>query len=156
MNKNYYLLPILLVGGLLLAACASTLTATPSFTNGETPIVFPSETPVLQGNPKGDPGTKEEDDPEPSPSVVPPQPTPTQPEEDVEYNIIALLPPDAIPAIFNPEFLPIEEADQEYDADEQVMGVVIDGDARAYSVGHLSSHEIVNDTVGGRKIAVTW
>ena len=40
--------------------------------------------------------------------------------------------------------------------DELVIGVSIDGDHRAYSVPHLSRHEIVNDVVGGRPIAVTW
>ena len=32
----------------------------------------------------------------------------------------------------------------------------IEGDARAYSVPLLSRHEIVNDVVGGKPIAVTW
>jgi hypothetical protein len=50
----------------------------------------------------------------------------------------------------------LEEADEWYDDDELVIGVEIDGDARAYSIPYLSGHEIVNDTVAGRKIAVTW
>jgi len=73
-----------------------------------------------------------------------------------EYQIVTLLPRDAIPAIDDPIFLTAEEADEEYAPDELVLGVNIDGDARAYSTGLLSRHEIVNDTVGGRKIAVTW
>ncbi len=80
------------------------------------------------------------------------QESPTLP----KYNIVTLLPRDAIPAIDNPKFLSAEEADQQYDPDERVLGVEIDGDARAYSVPHLSGHEIVNDTVGGVPIAVTW
>lgn len=78
-------------------------------------------------------------------------PQPTQ-----EYEIITLLPRDAIPSIDDPVFLTVEEADVEYAPDELVLGVNIDGDARAYSTVLLSRHEIVNDTVGGRKIAVTW
>lgn len=73
-----------------------------------------------------------------------------------EFEIITLLPPDAIPAIDDPTFYTAEEADDFYDPDELVMGVVFNGDARAYSVPHLSSREIVNDEVGGVKIAVTW
>ena len=73
-----------------------------------------------------------------------------------EFEIITLLPPDAIPAIDNPTFHTADEADDYYEPDELVMGVVFNGDARAYSVPHLSSHEIVNDEVGGVKIAVTW
>ncbi len=84
-------------------------------------------------------------------------PTPTHPPNDIDdYRIITLLPPDAIPAIDNPQFLDVEGADQEYAPDEEILGVVFDGEARAYSVPLLSGHEIVNDTVAGRKIAVTW
>lgn len=73
-----------------------------------------------------------------------------------EYEIVTLLPPDGIPAIYNPEFLSPEEAAEKYAPDELVLGVEINGDARAYSLPFLSGHEIVNDTVGGRPIAVTW
>lgn len=72
------------------------------------------------------------------------------------YNIVTLLPPDAIPAIDHPTFVTGEEADKQYQPDELVLGVEINGDARAYSIPFLSGHEIVNDTVGGEPIAVTW
>ncbi len=73
-----------------------------------------------------------------------------------EFRIITLLPQDAIPAIDHPEFYSAQEAEAEYAPSEQVIGVFIDGEARAYSTAKLSRHEIVNDTVAGRKIAVTW
>ena len=76
--------------------------------------------------------------------------------DDNDYRIITLLPKDAIPSIDNPKFYSISEADEEYDPAELVLGVVFDGEARAYSVNMLSSHEIVNDNVAGRPIAVTW
>ena len=94
------------------------------------------------------------------PESAAPQPTEPPaaklaPERDLD--IVTLLPPDAIPAINNPMFFDTtEEADTVYGEGEYVLGVEIDGDARAYSVPLLSSHEIVNDTVGGRPIAVTW
>ena len=80
---------------------------------------------------------------------------------DRELEIITILPFDAIPAIFNPTFVSAAEAQdggpgQSYEPDEKVLGVEIDGDARAYSVPMLSRHEVVNDTVGGIPIAVTW
>jgi len=78
------------------------------------------------------------------------------PPAERELEIITLLPKDGIPAIDNPVFVSAEEADLQYEPDELVIGVQFDGDARAYSIPLLSSHEIVNDTVGGRKIAVTW
>ena len=73
-----------------------------------------------------------------------------------KFEIITLLPFDAIPAIFDPTFVSVEEADKSYEPDEKVLGISLNGDHRAYSVPMLSRHEIVNDTVGGVKIAVTW
>jgi len=84
------------------------------------------------------------------------QTTPRPTVDVADYDIVTLLPRDAIPAIDNPVFYEVAEANQEYADTEQVIGVVFEGEARAYSTGLLSSHEIVNDTVGGRKIAVTW
>ncbi len=66
-----------------------------------------------------------------------------------------LLPPDAIPAIDDPRFVPAASAGFMRD-DEPVIGVVIDGQTRAYSTWHLDRHEIVNDHVGDSAIAVTW
>ena len=63
---------------------------------------------------------------------------------------------DAIKAILEPEFLTVSEAEGIYQDQEIVIGVELAGEARAYSVGFLSGHEIVNDEVAGRKIAVTW
>ena len=73
-----------------------------------------------------------------------------------EYELVTLLPKDAIPSIDNPQFVSGAEADLQYQPDELVLGVEIDGDARAYSIPFLSGHEIVNDEVGGQPIAVTW
>ncbi|MCH7662598.1 MAG: DUF3179 domain-containing protein [Chloroflexi bacterium] len=84
------------------------------------------------------------------------QTTPRPTVDVADYDIVTLLPRDAIPAIDNPVFYAVAEANEEYADTEQVIGVVFEGEARAYSIGLLSSHEIVNDTVGGRKIAVTW
>lgn len=82
-------------------------------------------------------------------------PAPGGAEEDT-YRLVTLLPKDAIPAIDEPRFYDAAAADREYDPDEMVLGVSIDGDSRAYSTPLLSSHEIVNDVVGGRPITVTW
>ena len=73
-----------------------------------------------------------------------------------EFKIVSLLPRDGIPAILNPTFLTVEEASETMISEELVLGVSFNGDSRAYSVPFLSSHEIVNDTVGGVPIAVTW
>ncbi len=87
--------------------------------------------------------------------------TPAEPEEprepgDPDLEIVTLLPPDAIPAIDNPRFVTAEDADRQLTLSDLVIGVSIDGEHRAYGAAFLSAHEIVNDTLGGRAIAVTW
>lgn len=42
------------------------------------------------------------------------------------------------------------------DDDEPVLGIVVDGDARAVPVVMLDAHEIVNDRIGGRDVAITY
>ena len=39
---------------------------------------------------------------------------------------------------------------------DRVIGVVVNGEARAYPITVLNVHEIIHDTLGGRPIAVTW
>ena len=70
--------------------------------------------------------------------------------------LVTLLPKDAIPAIFNPEFVNAEAADEQLDDADLVIGVSLGGEHKAYGVAHLSSHEVVNDRLGGTAIAVTW
>jgi hypothetical protein len=90
----------------------------------------------------------------------PPTATPAASDPDAtpeeEYRIVTLLAPDAIQSIDDPQFYSVSDADQEYDPDELVMGVEFDGDARAYPIGLLARREIVNDTVGGQPLAVTY
>lgn len=74
-------------------------------------------------------------------------------EGDWMYHVLG---PDAIPAVDHPEFATREEAEAFMNDAEPVLGLVVNGEARAYSLFHLDHHEIVNDSVGGRKIAVTW
>ena len=73
-----------------------------------------------------------------------------------ELEIVTLLGFDGIRSIEDPRFVSSSAADENYGPEELVLGVEIEGDARAYSVPLLSRHEIVNDVVGGKPIAVTW
>ena len=77
-------------------------------------------------------------------------------EEESEYEIHYVIARDQIPAILDPQFLDAGEAIEAYNEHEQVLGLSIDGDHRAYPVPYLSQHEIVNDVVGGQPVAVTW
>lgn len=71
--------------------------------------------------------------------------------------IYHVLPPDAIKAIYNPEFISKVEGAQIMKADEQVIGLVGPaGTAVAYSTWYLDEHEIVDDVVDGIPLAVTW
>ena len=73
-----------------------------------------------------------------------------------ELEIVRLLGKDAIPAILEPQFVSATEAEQWMSPEEGVLGVSVGGEHRAYAVSMLSRHEIVNDVVGGKPIAVTW
>jgi hypothetical protein len=65
-------------------------------------------------------------------------------------------PPDGIPSINNPKFISKEEADKFLQEGDQVVGVNINGDIRAYPLQILVWHEIVNDDVGGTPVAITY
>ena len=119
---------VLLLGVVLLAGCGGDVRPVAT----ATPIMLTPATPVSASTPK------------------------SLPEAPREFEIVTLLDFDTIKAIDDPEFLSADEVGDTYRPNEKVIGVSIDGDNRAYSVPMLSRHEIVNDTVGGVKIAVTW
>lgn len=73
-----------------------------------------------------------------------------------DLELVTLLGFDAIRSIENPTFLERANADGLYSPDELILGIDIEGDARAYSVPLLSRHEVVNDVVGGKPVAITW
>ena len=94
-----------------------------------------------------------------TPATATPTPTPSPtpaPDPDASLEIVTLLPPDAIPAIDDPAIVPAAAADEQLRANDLVIGVSIGGEHRAYGAAFLSGHEIVNDMLGGRAIAVTW
>ncbi len=83
-------------------------------------------------------------------------------------NVRQVVPKDAIPSVDAPSFSPVDQTrtDDHLDPDEDL--IVVDpretsdsSDApdevpRGYPVRYLNYHEIVNDTVGGTPVAVTW
>jgi hypothetical protein len=72
------------------------------------------------------------------------------------YEVIPAGPPrDGIPAISHPKFAAATEADFLTSVDE-VIGVVVNGVARAYPARILGYHEIVNDRIGDTPVAVTF
>jgi hypothetical protein len=61
---------------------------------------------------------------------------------------------DAIPALDDPMLA--EPGSDEWSGDERVIGVVVNGEARAYPIALLVWHELVNDVVGGVPILVSY
>ncbi len=63
---------------------------------------------------------------------------------------------DGIPALTDPKFVAPASADADYFSDEDlVLGVAINGEAKAYPHNIGWWHEIVNDVVGGQPISVS-
>jgi hypothetical protein len=65
-------------------------------------------------------------------------------------------PRDGIPPIDAPAFVSVVDADRWLADREPVIRLEIEGDARAYPLQILMWHEIVNDVIGGRPVAVTF
>lgn len=65
-------------------------------------------------------------------------------------------PKDGIPAIDEPKFVSVEEADEWLDDREPVIRFQVEDDVRAYPLQILMWHEIVNDTVGGKPVTITF
>lgn len=146
---------------LVVVACSSEDAAGPPAAEPETVSVQPTTAPVVSAAP-----------------TQPPSPTATSEPQEQDLEIVTLLPFDAIPAVLDPVFISAEEADAKLaellknrsrrDADSAllaggsdpddalVLGVSINGDSRAYYIPTLSRVEIVNDTVAGQPLAVTW
>ena len=64
-------------------------------------------------------------------------------------------PPDGIPPIDVPRFESVEDVDWLAEQ-EPVLALEIEGEARAYPVQVMIWHEIVNDTVAGTPVSVTY
>ena len=73
---------------------------------------------------------------------------------DPPLSLQAGLPRDEIPAVFAPVFVPAGRA--QVAATAFVLGVARGGDQHAFALRLLDGHEVVNDTLGGAPLAVTW
>jgi len=65
-------------------------------------------------------------------------------------------PKDGIPSIDNPNFVSLQEADQWIQDNELVIAIIYKGMKRVYPLQILVWHEIVNDTIAGDPILVTY
>jgi len=65
-------------------------------------------------------------------------------------------PKDGIPALTNPKLLTAQAGDGYLRNDDIVIGVMFNGESRAYPIRILNWHEIANDRVGGMDILVSY
>lgn len=154
---------------LALSACGQVLSLPPADLEVDVPQVpaAPTDTEV--------PTPAAEASATPPPSPIPTMPPTLLPEESppagaesqfstdfskhsVPYSeILSGGPPkDGIPAIDEAKFVSVDEADQWLQSQEPVILVEVEGDARAYPIQILMWHEIVNDTIGGVPVVVTY
>ena len=130
---------------ILFVGLVAALVFLPGVRQGFTRVLSNSETVVVQPGSEGV-STSGRDQ-----GRTDPEPTYGQ-----ELKIVTLLGYDAIPSIQDPQFISAEQAGTQFLPDEQVLGLSINGEHRAYSIPMLSRHEIVNDVVGGVPVAITW
>ncbi len=128
--KRLLALPILALAALILAACGSQARE-------------PSPAPATATPPPLTPVAIDAGVPQPQHTL-----------EETEYRWRQLLPRDSIRPIYEPRFASAAAAP--YAPDELVIGVTINGESKAYAVGPLNSREMVNDTLGGVPILVSW
>ncbi len=76
------------------------------------------------------------------------------PEKDFEVNSVRGAPRDAFDVLDHPKMT--KAADAKLGSDQPVIGIEIDGEARAYPVRVMGTHELVNDHCGTQPIAVSW
>jgi len=90
-------------------------------------------------------------------TIGPPETTTTS--LSTSYNGVEIVPDlrkDSIPALTNPELVSASSDISWLNDSDLVIGVMINGDVRAYPVKIMSWHEIVNETIGGKDVVVTY
>jgi hypothetical protein len=84
------------------------------------------------------------------PALAPSQ----SPDPLASSEIQTILPPDAIGAIDDPNFVAAAKARMRDNLN--IIGVALGDEAHAFPIAIMSRVEIVNDRLGGKNIAVTW
>jgi hypothetical protein len=150
MFRNWIIL--ILAAGWILSACSSPQ-ATPTASGSTEPDPVTQTSPLSSNNAP--------------PTLLPEEPPPARAQSEfttdfskhsVPYSeILSGGPPkDGIPAIDQPRFVPVSEANEWLKDREPVVFVQVGDDARAYPIQILMWHEIVNDTVGGEPLIVSF
>ena len=165
MNPKPYLL-IFALFSILLAACAPALNVNPPAIS-ETPAPALEEQPAAQETLSMQEMETAESAPAVEQTLITGQEPPGGARNEfstdfsktiVNYDeILSGGPPkDGIPSIDQPAFVTVAEADEWLADVEPVILVEAGGEAKAYPIQILMWHEIVNDTLGGVPVSVTF
>lgn len=144
---------------LIIAGCSSLAQERPVVPDEvQSPQIAPGETKAAMGAgetlPAEETPAEEPERAAVKPASLPDIPQPVNELANGEYRWSQLLARDAIAPIYDPQFAPADQAP--YDDNELVIGLEINGEAKAYAIGPLNSREMVNDELGGIPILVTW
>jgi len=155
-----------LVGALFLSACSAA--QNDRGTNQPSQTRLPADDPTTQASkPVATENPASPQESLPLPTLLPDEPPPAGATNEfstdfskhsIPYTeILSGGPPkDGIPAIDDPKFVNVGDADSWLGDKEPVVFLQIGEDARAYPLQILTWHEIVNDTVGGVPVVVTF
>lgn len=171
--KNLKLIPAIGLFALLAAACGSAVVGEPEAAPSDQANAVEQEQSESQAaESQGDSGEAASEAESPDTNDQPeltvqdePPPRGAEREFSTDFSIHSVSyseilsggpPKDGIPAIDNPAFVSIEEADEWIDEVEPVVLFQLGGEVRAYPIQILMWHEIVNDVVGGTPVAVTF
>ena len=85
------------------------------------------------------------------------QPAVVSSENEVgELEFEEVFPAKAIQVLDQPTTVSVAEAASHIGEFDEVMGITIEGESRAYPIGLMNRYEIANDTLGGQAVAVTF
>jgi len=63
---------------------------------------------------------------------------------------------EAFPALIDPEFVSVDQADRRWNENQRFLVAYAGGEAKAYSVDDLIRHEVVNDELNGEPIMAAY
>lgn len=163
---NKRLLPLIAGLAVVIAACSSALTPAPDEATSAPRSDAVDEAASIESGESIESTTGTDGAPAGSPLLPEENPPPGAEREfstdfskhTIPYSdILSGGPPkDGIPAIDNPQFIRISEADEWLEDLEPVIVFEEQGDVRIYPLQILLWHEIVNDIVGGRPVTITF
>ena len=152
-------------GALFVAACSDSSSSTVPSSPADTGAPFGAGgagadgADGTSGSAASGEGTSAPTGPAPAPlELVVPDPNsvydPVRAGEELPLGFRQVLSRDAIAPVYDPTFVAADAVD--WPADSLVIGVDLEGEARAYPVGFLNRREIVNDNHRGIPTLVTW